>query len=139
MRFFFYGTLMDRDVLSAVLGRRVKRSDLKSARVKGYRRASVRGLDYPIVAPDKSAFVAGVMLDRATNADFNKLNAYEEGYRLVHVPVQSPGALHAKAYLFAGEPEAITIAGKFWSLTAWRKRYKAAALAWIIRQKWRRL
>jgi hypothetical protein len=38
--FFFYGTLMDRDLLSKVVGRRVWPRALKPARLPGYRSLS---------------------------------------------------------------------------------------------------
>ena len=44
MRFFFYGTLMDRDLLSLVLGRRVEQRTLKPALLRGYRGSALKGL-----------------------------------------------------------------------------------------------
>jgi hypothetical protein len=140
MRFFFYGTLMDRDLLSAVLGRPIKHSDLKPALAKGYRRVTARGLNYPLAVIDKSGSIKGVMLERVSAAGRQRLIAYENPeYRLVCAAVQAPAGMHVKAFLFAAKPIAFIVTGRFWSLARWQKRYKASALAWIKKQRWRKV
>ena len=62
MRFFFYGTLMDRDVLACVLARPVIAAALKPATLRGWRRCSVRGASYPVVVRDRGQ-LAGAGVD----------------------------------------------------------------------------
>src|SRR6185312_9048779 len=52
MRFFFYGTLLDRDVASLVLGRRLPPGAFVPAALPGHARRRVKGATYPIVVRD---------------------------------------------------------------------------------------
>ena len=47
--YFFYGTLMDRDVLNIVSGLNLAPARLRPARLPGYRRVRVQDVQYPAV------------------------------------------------------------------------------------------
>ena len=49
MRFFFYGTLLDRDVTALVLGRRLPPQAFVPATLPGHSRWRVQGGSYPVV------------------------------------------------------------------------------------------
>src|ERR1700742_1020342 len=103
MRFFFYGTLMDADLLSAVIGRRVRPTALKPALLRGFRRLAPNAFPYPIVIPDKSGSVNGVIIDGITPNEQKRLIAYESpGYEMLRVTVQMASRRHVKAYVFCG-------------------------------------
>src|SRR5215472_14361093 len=61
--FFFYGTLLDLDMLSTVLEQRVWPHSLVPAVLRGHRRKGVRGANYPVVMRQRRASVDGVILD----------------------------------------------------------------------------
>jgi hypothetical protein len=123
--FFFYGTLMDRDLLSAVLGRRIAPSALLPARVRGYRRTALRGEPYPALSLQPGASVRGVILRGLNLADRARLSAYEGvGYEVVCVLAERPGKGPIRVFLFQPKPGAYTSTSRPWSLTRWRLRHK---------------
>src|ERR1700742_1331653 len=108
MRFFFYGTLMDADLLSAVIGRRVRPSALKPALLRGFRRLAPNAFPYPIVIPNKSGSVKGVIIDGITPNEQKRLIAYEDdGYEMLRVIVQIKSPKQLKTYVFCGSTDAI--------------------------------
>jgi hypothetical protein len=47
--FFFYGTLLDHDVMALVIGRRLPPSAFVPATLKGHVRRRAKGVSYPIL------------------------------------------------------------------------------------------
>lgn len=62
LRYFFYGTLMDRAVLAAVLGR-APAAPPRAAILHGYRRMFRHGASYPVLAPAAGEAVSGVVVE----------------------------------------------------------------------------
>jgi hypothetical protein len=119
--FFFYGTLMDRHLLSEVLGRRVALRALRPARLLGYRRAAMRDVDYPVVLFQRGTVVKGAILHGVKPTERARLSAYEgDGYELERALAELPGQRRVRVFLFKPKPRAYTIASKPWSLSGWR-------------------
>jgi hypothetical protein len=119
--FFFYGTLIDRDLLSEVLRRRVARRALLPARLRGYRRAAVHGANYPVVLAQRGATVRGVVLRRVKPAERARLSAYEgDGYEQVCALAELPRRGRAQVLLFKPKPGAYAVTTRPWSLASWR-------------------
>ena len=57
--FFFFGTLMDQDVLSRVVARPVDDAELGAAWLWGYRRHAARNAPYPVLRPHPACHVKG--------------------------------------------------------------------------------
>src|SRR5690606_34715685 len=74
MRYFFYGSLADPDVLAAVLGRARVRA--VPATLDGWRRWRVAGETYPLIAPAPGERVDGVAVE-VTHAEARRLAWYE--------------------------------------------------------------
>ncbi len=130
MRFFFYGTLMDRDVLIRVLGRPVQAAALKPAVLHGWRRTAIKGASYPIVLRDRSAFVEGITLDGVSRPESERLAAYEgDRYRLVQAFAEFPERGPRAVFLFLPRPGAFQSFDEEWSLTAWQATHKERFLA----------
>ena len=75
---FVYGTLTDPAIRARVLGAR-ERVSARPARLAGYRRLTIPGFEYPVIAvgePDDR--VEGQILDGLTADDFAALDAYED-------------------------------------------------------------
>ena len=63
MRFFFYGTLLDHDVASLVLGRRLPPNAYVPAALPGHARRRVRGLP-DLRPPQLSPWLSGPSLEQ---------------------------------------------------------------------------
>lgn len=140
MRFFFYGTLRDRDLLSLVLGRPVARDALRPAVLRDWRRHPARGKTYPILMRERGAITSGDVLDGVSAGEQRRLVIYEgEGYRLTRVFATIDGAatpLGVKLFVPSGKaPPALE--GE-WSLDEWRVQHKARAIE-IVRENAARL
>lgn len=135
MRFFFYGTLMDRDVLARVLGRPVAAAALKPAILRGWRRTGIQGASYPIVVRDKAGHVEGMTLDRVSEPEAARLAAYEgPRYSLVRLFADYPGVGPRAVFVFQPRYGAFTATGEDWSLSAWRALHKERFLAALGRR-----
>ena len=88
MRFFFYGTLLDRDVASLVLGRRLAPSAFVTAALPGHARRRVKDATYPIVVRDPRSEVRGAIVGGLSERDVKRLAAYEgPRYRIARLRV----------------------------------------------------
>ena len=132
---FFYGTLMDLDVLTYVLGRPVDLDDLQPAALAGFGRFYARGASYPVLRPLAGGMVEGRLLRRATRRDIARVNHYESGeYRAeLHAVATGDGGMTA-AWLYLGLDH---LAGndEAWHLEGWQERdkpgYVAACDGWM--------
>lgn len=130
-RFFFYGTLLDRDLLAAVIGRAVPEDALVPASIAGFRRVRAMGKTYPILirglAQDR---VNGIIASGFSRAEIDRLIAYEgEGYVLTTLPalLGDGGTTTVQVFLpLAGGLEA---SNEPWDLATWQREDKPRALA----------
>ena len=131
--FFFYGTLMDRELLSAVLGRRVWPCALAPAVLRGYRRGSVLGASYPVVLRQRRASVEGVILRGVGAAETARLCAYEGGgYEPAQALAELPRRSVRRVLLFRPRPGAYTVSTRPWSFVGWRLRHKRLAMKAVV-------
>lgn len=131
--FFFYGTLMDDEVLAAVVGRRIAESRTSAAAISGFRRVYRRGAWYPILLDDPRGRVEGVVVRGLTVADAARLDAFEgrEYRRVVRtVEVAGEGPAEAQVYL---PVVGIPATDRAWDLEVWRRRHRAAYLRRVRR------
>jgi hypothetical protein len=129
MRFFFYGMLMDPDLLSRGIGRMIVPGALSPALVHGYRRSSVRGTNFPVVLRDSTASVEGVVLREVSVVERERLADFE-GDRYVLVPSLAEFRDRPLEPVLLFEPKAGAFAatGKPWSLERWQRLHKPAWL-----------
>ena len=102
MRFFFYGTLIDLEILGAVLRRPVHPALRRNAVLRGYRRVYREGSSYPILVADAASDVEGVVVSALTAPDVALLTAYEGAeYEIRELPVRMSrdGLVLAKVFL----------------------------------------
>ncbi len=78
MEFFFYGTLMDDDVLSRVTGRRLPSNLIESATLSGYRRVYVAKAFYPVLVADSDGVVEGHLVSGMTPREVECIFAFED-------------------------------------------------------------
>ncbi len=131
MRFFFYGTLLDSDVASLVLGRRLPPGAFVPAALPGHARRRVKGATYPIVVRDPRSEVRGAIVGGLSARDVARLAAYEgPRYRIAPLKVRIAGVLSIVS-VFAPLEERFQPTSGSWELTSWQRRYKRAFLARI--------
>ena len=133
--FFFFGTLMDPDVLQLVLGRKVSDADLASARLHGWRRVRTAREPYPTLVRDPSGVVEGICLLRAGRGDERRIRHFEnEEYAERWMTVQAERGGPVRARVFFAAPELGTTE-ELWTLEGWRRAHKSVYLeecrAWM--------
>jgi hypothetical protein len=131
MRFFFYGTLLDRDVAALVLGRRLPPGAFLPAALPGHARRQVKGASHPIVVRDPKSEVAGAIVGGLSARDVARLSAFEgPRYQIAPLKVRIADAMSIVS-VFAPLEERFQPTSGAWDLTAWQQRYKRAFLARI--------
>jgi gamma-glutamylcyclotransferase (GGCT)/AIG2-like uncharacterized protein YtfP len=122
--YFFYGTLMDRDVLTAVIGRVPPAHRWRPARLAGYRRVYRARASYPVLVEAPGQAVDGILAGGLGRREAAKLDAFEgDDYRLIERTVTTDGGVPIVAHLFlpvAGVPAT----GVEWTLADWRRHHK---------------
>ena len=115
MRFFFYGTLMERELLQRVLQRPLLSRSLMAARLTGWRRCAVHGHDFPAVLRCRGSAVDGVVLDHVSSTDREKLIAYEgEGYTTARAVAELANGQRRPVLLFVPKPGFYTLSNTDW-------------------------
>lgn len=132
---FFFGTLMDLDVLAYVLARPLAVDDLAPATIDGFRRVATRAGSYPVLVPAAGGRVEGRLLRRAGRRDIARINHYESGeYRAELHPVTDADGARRAAWLYLGLDH-LGALDRPWELESWRARHKdgffAACDGWM--------
>jgi hypothetical protein len=124
MRFFFYGTLLDRDVTALVLGRRLPPQAYVAARLQGHERRRVQGATYPIVIADPCGEVPGAVVGGLSDRDIAHLAAYEgPGYRIAPLRVKLQGRI-TEVSVFEPIQSRLIPSPELWDLALWQRRHK---------------
>ena len=124
---FFFGSLRDRALLEAVLGREVDAADLRSAWADGYCTRRLVGEAYPLLLPAAGRYAEGVILQNASASDLDRLAFFEEAeYSLSPITVTTDAG-RCKAHYFRGteKPSAST---EEWDFETWRRDHRTAAI-----------
>jgi hypothetical protein len=126
MRFFFYGTLLDRDVTALVLGRRLPPQAFVPAVLSGYSRWRVQGGSYPIAVRDLQGEIEGAVVSGLSPRDVRRLTAYEgPGYRTVLMKVRLDGVLR-DVFVFEPLVSKLQPTNRPWQLKLWQRDDKKA-------------
>jgi hypothetical protein len=126
--YFFFGTLIDRDLLNLVCGGPVAPDQIESASISGYRRTGVCGRSYPILVPDPVSRTGGILVHGLDRVAAQRLDRYEgANYRLSPVKVlDSAGrTVEAAVFLFVGK---LRSNRRHWRLSEWQRRWKRRAM-----------
>lgn len=126
MRCFFYGTLMDPELLALVVGREVPGRDTEPAVLPGFRRVRVRGATFPALIAAPEAHVEGLAVSGLTERDIDRARFYEgDEFTLesVMITLREWNRTVGAAAFF--RTTAVEVVDAAWSLSAWR-----AAPAW---------
>ncbi|WGF88355.1 gamma-glutamylcyclotransferase family protein [Marinivivus vitaminiproducens] len=123
MAFFFFGTLMDDDVLAAVLARPVAVHETAPARLRGFERVASTNATYPVLRPAEQGGVDGRVLLEPSPRDVLRILHFEsEEYEAEWLTVDVPeGTRPARVFLALETMQAGTEA---WTLEHWARRHK---------------
>jgi Gamma-glutamyl cyclotransferase, AIG2-like len=125
-RFFVYGTLLDRDVTSLVLGRRLPPAAFAPALLPRHRRRRAKGASYPVVVRAPGSEVSGAVISGLSARDVARLAAYEgPGYRIVMVGVSIAGRRETVS-VFEPVFSRLQPSSEPWDLAPWQRRSKRA-------------
>jgi hypothetical protein len=126
--FFFFGTLMDREVLERVLDRPVAGDELTPGRLAGFRRVRSARAPYPVLVPEPAGVVDGMLLKAASLRDERRITHFEdEEYDSRWLAVQIPDGATVRARVF------FALAGmgrtdEPWDFGVWVRAHKEAFL-----------
>lgn len=127
-RYFFFGTLMDLDVLRLVVAREVPASALAPARLHGFRRVRILRDSFPVLVEDAAAAVDGVVFT-SDGAEEDARILFFEDYDYDLAPcrpmLQSGETVDA---MFCGTEEGVQASDEAWDLHRWAARHKAGFL-----------
>ncbi len=132
MRFFFYGTLRDRDVRAFVLGPDSDTWTVTAAVLRGWRAAVVAGRTYPAAVPRRGAVSDGIVIDGIGEGALSRLLAYEgPEYLLRRLDVEVAGRGRfcetAPAFVFAASRDCV-VSPAAWRFDEWRRRHRMSVL-----------
>ncbi len=124
---FFYGSLRDRDLLEAVLGRPVDPSHLEPARVTGFAALRLATEAYPVLLPAPGRVAEGVIFHQPTEADVARLVFFEEAeYALMPITVATArGPVECRYFRGTDKPTASAVD---WDFDAWCRDHAAVAI-----------
>lgn len=125
---FFFGTLMDPDVLSLVLGHPLGGLRIEPASARGVRRVHVAGRSYPMLLPHPGGRVEGHLVGGLTELDRARL-AYYEGweYDVGSVAVTDRAGRTVTARMYVCPPQ-IEADARVWRLDRWQSVHKSGYL-----------
>lgn len=133
--FFFFGTLMDVDVLSRVVSRPVAPHELDEAWLWGYRRHAARNAPYPVLRPHRARHVKGRLFRPRSTDERARVDHFEsEEYEPEIVRVQQ-GTRVVAVNCYLDLDAVFEVADAEWSLHRFqdvdKPRYLAACDGWM--------
>ena len=134
MRWFFFGSLMDREILEIVLDRKIDPHAFEIAFLTGYDRRRVFGESYPGLQVKAGEVVDGVIAELSAPEDEARILFFEAThYRLADVRVRTMNdkTVDARTCLDAG---AIDFEDRPWDFEIWRATEERERLVEITRR-----
>lgn len=126
--FFFYGSLMDRELLEAVLGRPATDLSFTTGWLDGYVAETALGYTFPTLIERRGERVDGIVARGLTQADIDRIAYFEDTeYSAVVVDVSTAESdVSAQAYMATAS---LKTTGKAWAFDKWKKEHKPLLLA----------
>jgi hypothetical protein len=126
--FFFYGSLMDIELLEAVIDRSAGHLTFTPAWLAGYAAETAHGYTFPTLIERPAARVAGIATHGLSEDDVARI-AYFEDTEYAPVPIDvttEAGALTAQVFMATTSLKA---SGEPWDFTHWRIHHKPLLVA----------
>jgi hypothetical protein len=126
---FFFGTLMDPEVLAAVTGVAPAAAAMAPARLGGFTRRAARGLPWPVLVADPAGSVDGRLWHGADGRARERINAFEAGeYAAALLTVEAMGWA-GRAWVWLALPGRVEPSAEPWDPGRWADAHKAGLLA----------
>jgi hypothetical protein len=124
MRIFFFGSLMDRELLALV----IEELRIEAATIHGFARRRARDESFPMLVPHPGGRVEGVLVTELTEADIARIQFFEgSDYALAGLAVECLGErLAAQVFLPTARLAAEETA---WDFDAWAAAERALCVA----------
>jgi len=123
MNWFFYGSLMDQEVLEIVVGRTVLESEMTIAELPGYRRVTVANETYPALAQTPGKVIEGILIESLDATEALRVMYFEgEEYKPEEVQLQLKNQKPVSAFCFLPAPDLETT-DLVWDFGEWRKEH----------------
>jgi hypothetical protein len=126
--FFFYGSLMDRELLEAVIDRRAHRLTFSPGWLTGFVAETAHGYTFPTLVTKRAGRVDGVVTYGLTDDDVARIAYFEDTeYAPVTVDVTTAEA-DVAAQVFMSTTT-LKSSGELWSFDHWRAHHKPLLMA----------
>jgi hypothetical protein len=128
MRVFFFGSLMDRELLALVIGRAIEDLGVAAAVIHGFARRRARDESFPVLVPHPGGRAEGVLVTDLTAADIARIQFFEgSDYALAALRVECRGErLAAQVFLPTARLAAEETA---WDFDSWVAAERALCVA----------
>ena len=123
MNYFFYGILMDRDILAGVIERKMPGCRLTKAWLEGYRRVCVKGENYPLLVPMADSRVEGVFIRGISSEESNRIADFEDDYVAETLTVILETGDREPALVFVHN-DLSRASEQEWVFDTWRRHHK---------------
>ncbi|MGB1238198.1 MAG: gamma-glutamylcyclotransferase family protein [Pseudomonadales bacterium] len=124
---FVYGTLLDVDILSAVLGRALLPNALQPANLPGYSTLTYPGESFPVLCECSYSSAAGALLHGLSEEDWQRIDFYEgDEYGFVEIKTQT--AAGEVLALINHQADSQLDARTPWTIQGWVSEAKPAFL-----------
>ncbi len=121
MNWFFFGSLMDQEVLEIVVGRTVLENEMIVAELPGYRRISVANESYPALAHTPNQVVEGVLIESLDASEALRIMYFEgEEYKPEEVQLRLKNQKPVSAFCFLPTPD-LKVLDLEWDFDKWRQ------------------
>lgn len=129
-RYFFFGTLMDLEVLGIVLNRPVRTDELVPAKLAGFVRMKVSDGPYPMLVEDARGVVDGKVFDAVSEEDDARILFFEDyDYEMLACrPILDSGE-RIDALFCGADTSLLQSSNEEWSLASWPPAHRSGFLA----------
>lgn len=126
--FFFYGSLMDRDLLEAVIDRSSAHLHHQPAQLGGYAAETAKGYSFPTLVVRRGGIVEGIVTRGLSDEDIARISYFEDT-EYAHAPVEVlTGQARIVARTFMST-QTLQSSGEAWDFTHWRVHHKPVLVA----------
>jgi Gamma-glutamyl cyclotransferase, AIG2-like len=128
MRVFFFGSLIDTDLVRLVLDREIDDLVFTAAELLGYERRRAKNESFPIIVPTPGGRVEGQLVEGLTAADVERIRWYESDDYALHPCLVGIEERRHEAHVFLAT-ETLEPEDAHWDFDHWAKTEKPMCIA----------
>ncbi len=123
MNWFFFGSMMDQEVLEIVVGRTVLEEEMITTILPGYRRVGVANESYPALVHTSNQSIEGVLIEDLDASESLRIIYFEgEEYKPEEVQLQLKNHKPESAYCFLASAD-LELVDREWDFESWRTQH----------------